>query len=66
MKVVAAKQDKYIREIFIADVSLYSASMLVFVDETGMDTRDSLRKYGYSVRGRPAILPALICNGCND
>ena len=26
--------------------------MLVFVDEMGTDCRDSLRRYGYSIRGR--------------
>ena len=46
LKVVATRQDKYLREMFVADVSLYNASMLVFVDETGTDTRESLRNMG--------------------
>jgi len=37
--------------------------MLVFIDETGTDTRDSLRKYEYSVRGRPAICQKLSFRG---
>ena len=28
--------------------------LLVFVDETGTDRRDSMRRFGYSVRGKPA------------
>ena len=28
--------------------------MLVFVDESGSDSRDALHKYGYSLRGQPA------------
>ena len=43
MKIVATRQDKFLRETFAIDVSLYDSSMLVFVDETGTDTRDSLR-----------------------
>ena len=37
--------------------------MLVFVDETGTDKRDSLRKYGYSVRGKPITSHKLTCRG---
>ena len=29
--------------------------MLVFVDETGTDMRDNLRKYGYDFRGKPTV-----------
>ena len=28
--------------------------MLVFVDKTGSDCLDAIRKYGYSLRGRPS------------
>lgn len=30
----------------------FTNDMLVFVDETGTDRRDSLRRHGYSIRGR--------------
>ena len=46
LKVVATRQDKYLREMFVADVSLYYVGMLVFVAETGTDTRESLRNMG--------------------
>ena len=46
-----------------ADVSLYDSSTLVFVDETGTDMRDSLRKYGYSARGKPITSHKLTCRG---
>ena len=49
---VALQQDKFLREQYILDVSVYSKDMLVFVDETGADKRNTLRKYGYSLRGR--------------
>jgi len=53
MRIVAARQDQLLREMLAVDVSLYDPSMLVFLDETGTDMRDSLRRYGYSVRGQP-------------
>ena len=34
--------------------------MLVFLDETGSDRQDSLRKYGYSLRGKPAVSQKLL------
>jgi transposase len=52
MKIVAKQRDEELRCIYRSDVSLYERHMLVFVDETGADRRDSLRKYGYSVRGK--------------
>lgn len=32
----------------------YDPSTLVFLDETGYDQRNLIRKYGYSIRGYPA------------
>ena len=37
--------------------------MLVFLDETGTDHRDSLRKKGYSFRGKPARSQKLLARG---
>ena len=54
--IVATQQDTFLREQYIIDVSLYSPIMFIFVDETGADHRNNLRKYGYSVRGKPAVL----------
>ena len=51
MRIVARQQDKFLREQFAVDVCLYEPYMLVFVDETGSDCRDALRKYGYGLRG---------------
>ena len=30
---------------------LYSPEMLIFVDETGCDRRDAMRRFGYSLKG---------------
>ena len=37
--------------------------MLVFLDKTGCDRRNSLRKYGYSLRGKPAVSKKLLVHG---
>ena len=60
---VALQQDKFLREQYISDVSVYSKDMLVFVDETGADKRNTLRKYGYSLRGKTPRSYELLVRG---
>ena len=60
---VALQQDAFQREQYISDVSVYTPEMFVFVDETGTDRRNTLRKYGYSMRGRPAINHSFLIRG---
>ena len=35
----------------MAEVSAYNPSMLLWIDESGCDLRNCIRKRGYSVRG---------------
>ena len=37
--------------------------MLIFIDETGCDRRDLIRKKGYSIRGKPAVKHKLLVRG---
>ena len=60
---VALQQDAFQREQYKSDVSVYTAEVLVFIDEMGMDRRNTLWRYGYSVRGRPAINHSLLVHG---
>ena len=60
---VAIQQDIFLREQYITDVSVYSPDMFVFIDETGADRRDTLRKYGYSLCGKPATKKSLLVRG---
>lgn len=39
---------------------MYKADMIIFVDETGTDARDKIRKYGYGVRGKPPVAQKLL------
>ena len=38
----------------MAEVSIFDPAMLVWVDETGFRCRNSIRAYGYSLRGMRA------------
>ena len=41
---------------FMAEISLYDVSMLVWLDESGCDDRNYRRKYGYCMRGIPVTI----------
>ena len=45
------------------EMTVYNRDMFVFVDETGSDRRDSLHRYGYSLRGKPARIQKLLVRG---
>ena len=47
MQLIALQRDQELRAIFMSEVSLYHCQVLIFIDETGCDRRDALRKYGY-------------------
>ena len=59
----ALQQDEFLRIKYTSEVSAYSKDMLVFVDETGADQRNTIRKYGYSVRGKPIRNHKLLVRG---
>ena len=63
LRTVALQQDSFLRQQFILDVSVYSPEMLIFLDETGADRRNSLRRYAYSLRGKPATNHSLMVRG---
>jgi len=63
----------------MADISIYEPSLLVFVDKTGCDCRNTTCKYGYSFKGMPvhdkyllvrgiwySAIPVLSVNGIHD
>lgn len=63
MQLIAQQRDEQLRAIFTIDVSLYSDDLLIFIDETGCDRRDALRKYGYGLRGRRVKCQKLLVRG---
>lgn len=36
---------------------------IVFIDETGCDRRDAIRRYGYGLRGKPVKCQKLLVRG---
>lgn len=42
---------------------MYKADMSIFVDDTGTDARDKIRKYGYGVRRKPPVAQKLLVRG---
>ena len=64
MILIAKQRDEDLRMAFANDVLMYDSEMLVFNDETGADRRNTIRKHGYSVRGKPARRRhKLLCRG---
>ena len=63
MRTVSLQRDINLRSQFVSDVSLYDQDMLIFLDESGSDKRDCLRKYGYSLRGKPPMYHRLLMRG---
>ena len=59
----ALQCDDTVRAQFVADVSLYQCGTLLFIDETGTDDRDTIRKYGYSLQGKPLKAQKLLVWG---
>ena len=55
LRMVVAQRDDDLWAQFVCDVASYEPKMLVFLDETGCDRRNSIRKYGYSLRGKSAM-----------
>ena len=59
----ACQQSDELRSIFSNELALYPTHTLVFVDETGSDRRNTIRKMGYNLRGCPARAQKLLVRG---
>lgn len=60
---VAIQRSDMLRAKFMAEISSYDPAMLIWLDETGCDRRNTIRKYGYSIRGRPLSDHRLLVRG---
>lgn len=60
---VALQRSSILRAAFIANMFLYKHNALVWLDETGSDKRNFLRKYGYAMRGERAVKHSFISRG---
>lgn len=60
---VATQRSTEHRGAFMANILQYPRDFLVWVDETGSDRRDQLRKFGYALRGLPPVCKRLHARG---
>ena len=63
IQTIALQRSCQIRSQFMAEVQYFPKEMFVWVDETGSDRRDSMRKYGYSLRGYRSSKHRLVTRG---
>ena len=54
----ALQRDDTLREQFVSDVSIYPRETLLFVDETGANWKDAVRKYGYIASEESQLIKA--------
>jgi len=64
LKIRALQQSEFLRQCYMEEVSIYNPEMLIFLDETGADRRNLIRKYGYSMCGKPLVNHQLLHRGC--
>ena len=59
VKQLAEQQNEASRLSFMAEMSIFDPTMMIWLDETGCDKRNAARQYGYSLRGiapRPSTM----------
>ena len=65
MVMVAKQRSDLLRAEYLLDMQVFHGhpEMLEFVDETRADRRNCLRRFGYSLRGKPAVSKKLLVRG---
>ena len=63
MRQVAIQRSEELRAKYFAEVALYDSSMLIFIDETGSNRKDAMRKFGYSLIGQRCEAKRLLARG---
>ncbi len=60
---VALQRSIVYRGDFMAEVQMYSADKFVWVDETGCDKKDQIRRFGYALRGEYPVYHRFLHRG---
>ena len=63
IKHLSLRRSEAKRAKFWAEMSVFDPNMMLWVDESGCDRRNALRKYGYGIRGQPPQDYSLILRG---
>lgn len=61
LKALQRSEEKRVE--YMAEISNFSADMLIWIDETGSNRRKSVRQYGYALRGSPPRYSQLSVGG---
>ena len=60
--VVIQRSEKQ-RARFMADISAYDPAMIIWIDESGCDRHNSMRKFAYTLRGIPPVDHRILARG---
>ena len=60
---IAAQRCYALRGAFMTQCTLFTRDMFVWIDETGSDARDHVRKYGYALRGMTPTSHRILATG---
>lgn len=60
---IALHRSDICRARFMSEIAIYDPAMFLWIDETGCDRRNSMRKYGYSLKGVPPRDHRLLVRG---
>ena len=63
VQLVALQRCMQYRSAFMSQALFFKKEMLVWVDETGCDKRDHIRRYGYALRGDRPVYHCLLERG---
>ena len=63
MKKYAIRRSEILIAQYMAEIEAFDPEMLVFIDETGCDRRNSIRQVGYGIRGITPITHRLLIYG---
>ena len=63
MQQIAKQRCTDFRAAYMAQILQFPKERLVFVDETGCAAKDQIRKFGYSLRGEPAVYHRFLAYG---
>ena len=63
VKQAALQRCYQLRGAFMAQCSLFSREQLVWIDETGSNAKDHIRKFGYAIRGITPVTHRVLVRG---
>lgn len=52
---VALQRSDELRASFMAEITAYDPEMIIWIDESGCDRRNSMRKFNYTLKGIPPV-----------